>query len=57
GFLARERPPAGHCCLRSVARGSRLGKVRWAVERPFAWLHWSKRPGIRYGRRANLRQG
>jgi hypothetical protein len=20
GFLARERPPAGHCCLRSAAR-------------------------------------
>jgi hypothetical protein len=21
GFLARERPPAGHCCLRSATRG------------------------------------
>lgn len=42
---------------RGVAHGSGLGKVRWVVERAFAWLHQFKRPRIRYERRADLHQG
>ena len=38
---------------RGVAHGSGLGKVRWVVERAFAWLHQSKRLRIRYERRAD----
>ena len=32
---------------RGVAHGSGLGKVRWVVERPFAWLHQFKRLRVR----------
>ncbi|AJF66604.1 transposase [Streptomyces vietnamensis] len=42
---------------RGVAHGSGLGKVRWVVERTFAWLHQFKRLRIRYERRADLHQG
>lgn len=33
---------------RGVAHVSGLGKVRWVVERAFAWLHQFKRLRIRY---------
>lgn len=42
---------------RGVTHGSGLGKVRWVVERAFAWLHQFKRLRIRYGRRGDLHQG
>ena len=42
---------------RGVAHGSGFGKVRWVVERSFAWLHQFKRLRIRYERRADLHQG
>lgn len=42
---------------RGVAHGSGLGKVRWVVERAFAWLHPFKRFRTRYERRADLHQG
>ncbi|MEU2623094.1 transposase [Streptomyces sp. NPDC007157] len=42
---------------RGVAHGFGLGKVRWVVERAFAWLHRFKRLRIRYERRADLHQG
>ncbi|MFF8280801.1 IS5 family transposase [Streptomyces lateritius] len=42
---------------RGAAHGSGLGKVRWVVERAFAWLHQFKRLRIRYERRADLHQG
>ncbi|MET9912542.1 IS5 family transposase [Streptomyces sp. NPDC006476] len=42
---------------RGVAHGSGLGKVRWVVERAFAWLHQFKRLRIRYERRTDLHQG
>lgn len=42
---------------RGVAHGSGRGKVRWVVERAFAWLHQFKRLRIRYERRADLHQG
>lgn len=41
---------------RGIAHGSGLGKVRWVVERAFAWLHQSKRPRTRYECRADLHQ-
>lgn len=40
-----------------VAHGSGLGKVRWVVERAFAWQHQFKQLRIRYERRADLHQG
>ncbi|MGW3729133.1 transposase, partial [Streptomyces sp. NPDC000851] len=42
---------------RGVAHGSGLGKVRWTVERAFAWVHQFKRLRTRYQRRADLHQG
>ncbi|MFJ4803903.1 transposase [Streptomyces murinus] len=42
---------------RGVAHGSGLGKVRWVVERAFAWLHQFKRLRTRYEHRADLHQG
>ncbi|WP_326615071.1 IS5 family transposase [Streptomyces scopuliridis] len=42
---------------RGAVHGSGLGKVRWVVERAFAWLHQFKRLRIRYERRADLHQG
>ena len=40
-----------------VAHGSGLGKVRWVVERTFAWLHQFKRLRVRSEVRADLHQG
>ncbi len=42
---------------RGFAHGSGLGKVRWVVERAFAWLHQFKRLRTRYERRADLHHG
>ncbi|MEU9575415.1 IS5 family transposase [Streptomyces massasporeus] len=42
---------------RGIAHGPGLGKVRWVVERAFAWLHQFKRLRIRYERRADLHAG
>ncbi|MFJ3146166.1 transposase, partial [Streptomyces halstedii] len=42
---------------RGIAHGSGLGKVRWVVERAFAWLHQFKRLRTRHERRADLHQG
>lgn len=42
---------------RGLAHGSGLGKVRWVVERAFAWPHQFKRLRTRYERRADLHHG
>lgn len=42
---------------RGTVHGSGLGKVRWVVERAFAWLHQFKRLRTRYERRVDLHQG
>ncbi|MCM1943572.1 transposase [Streptomyces sp. G3] len=42
---------------RGIAHGSGLGKVRWVVERTFAWPHRFKRLRTRYERRADLHPG
>jgi transposase len=39
---------------RSTEDGSRLGRVRWVVERTFAWLHNFRRLRIRWERDAGL---
>jgi transposase len=36
--------------------GSGLGRVRWVVERTFAWLHQFKRLLVRYDRRAEIHE-
>ncbi|MEU5015561.1 IS5 family transposase [Streptomyces sp. NPDC021749] len=55
--LLRKRGIKPLIARRGVAHGSGLGKVRWVVERAFAWLHQFKRLRIRYERRADLHQG
>ena len=41
---------------RKTEHGSGLGRVRWVVERTFAWLHHLKRLLIRYDRRAEIHE-
>jgi transposase len=36
--------------------GSGLGKLRWVVERTFAWLHFFRRLRIRWQRRPELHE-
>ncbi|MFB7256845.1 IS5 family transposase [Streptomyces nojiriensis] len=55
--LLRKRGIKPMIARRGVAHGSGLGKVRWVVERTFAWLHHFKRLRIRYERRAALHLG
>lgn len=49
----RIRPIIGR---RGTPHGSRLGAVRWAVERTFAWLHAHKRLAIRWEYRADMHE-
>jgi IS5 family transposase len=53
----RERGITPRIARRGVAHGSGLGRVRWVVERTFAWLHQFKRLRIRYEVRADLHLG
>ncbi len=55
--LLRQRGIKPMIARRGVAHGSGLGKVRWVVERAFAWLHQFKRLRTRHERRADLHQG
>ncbi|MCZ1075251.1 IS5 family transposase [Rhodococcus sp. A5(2022)] len=55
--LLRRRGVTPMIARRGVAHGSGLGKVRWVVERTFAWLHQFKRLRIRSEVRADLHQG
>jgi transposase len=41
---------------RQTEHGSGLGRVRWVVERTFAWLHHYKRLLVRYDRRADIHE-
>jgi transposase len=41
---------------RRAKHGSGLGRVRWVVERTFAWLHNLKRLLVRYDRRAEMHE-
>ncbi len=46
-----------HASPAAASHGSGLGKVRWVVERGFAWLHAFKRLRTRYERRADTHLG
>ena len=55
--LLRARGITPRIARRGVAHGSGLGKIRWVVERGFAWLHAFKRLRTRYERRADIHLG
>jgi transposase len=52
--LLRERGIKPLIARRQTEHGSGLGRVRWVVERTFAWLHNLKRLLVRYERRADM---
>lgn len=54
--LLRERGIKPLIARRQTKHGSRLGRVRWVVERTFAWLHNLKRLLVRYERRADMHE-
>ncbi|MEV0111230.1 IS5 family transposase [Nocardia sp. NPDC050799] len=54
--LLRARGITPVIARRSTGHGSGLGKLRWPVERGFAWLHAFKRLRTRYERRAEIHQ-
>ena len=51
--LLRERGISPFIARRGTAHGSGLGRLRWVVERTFAWLHAFRRLRTRYERRAD----
>jgi transposase len=42
--------------MRRTAHGSGLGRWRWVVERPFAWLNQFRRLGVRYNKRTDIHE-
>jgi transposase len=54
--LLRKRGIKPLIARRGIFHGSGLGKIRWVVERTFAWLHQFKRLRIRYEHRTDLHQ-
>ena len=54
--LLRDRGIEPLIARGKTEHGSRLGRVRWVVERTFAWLHNLKRLLVRYERRADMHQ-
>jgi transposase len=52
--LVRDRGIKPVIARRQTEHGSRLGTVRWVVERTFAWLHNFKRLLVRYDRRHEI---
>lgn len=54
--LPRRRRVTPVIVRRGGLYGSGLGRLRWAVERTFAWLHAFKRLRIRSERRADIHQ-
>lgn len=55
--LLRARGITPKFARKGTPHGSGLGKIRWVVERTFAWLHQFKRLRIRYEKRADLHLG
>jgi hypothetical protein len=53
--LVRARGITPVIARRETEHGSRLGTVRWVVERTFAWLHHFKRLLVHYDRRHEIR--
>jgi transposase len=56
GLAARARGIRHRIARRNTANGSGLGRVRWVVERTFAWLHAYRRLTICDERRPDLHQ-
>lgn len=54
--LVRARGIRPVIARRLSEHGSGLGRVRWVVERTFAWLHHFKRLLVRYDRRAEIHE-
>jgi transposase len=52
--LVRARGIRPVIARRNTPHGTGLGKVRWVVERTFAWLHHYKRLLVRYDRRHEI---
>ena len=52
----RQRGITPLIARRQTEHGSGLGRIRWVVERTFAWLHNFKRLLVRYERRAEMHQ-
>jgi transposase len=52
----RKRGITAEIARRQTAHASGLGRVRWVVERTFAWLHTFKRLLVRYDRRAEIHE-
>ena len=52
----RQRGIEPEIANRYHGHGSGLGRVRWVVERTFAWLHHFKRLLVRYDRRAEIHE-
>jgi transposase len=52
--LLRKRGVTPKIARRGQPHGSVLGKVRWVVERTFAWLHSLRRLRTRYERSGEL---
>ena len=50
----RRRGIAAEIARRQTEHGSGLGRLRWVVERTFAWLHQFKRLLVRYDRRREI---
>lgn len=52
--LLRKRGVKPKIARRNTTHGSGLGKVRWVIERTFAWLHNMRRLRTRYERYGEL---
>ncbi len=52
----RKRGIRADIARRNSEHGSGLGRVRWVVERTFAWLHHFKRLLVRYDRRHEIHE-
>jgi len=52
----RKRGICAEIARRQSGHGSGLGRVRWVVERTFAWLHNYKRLLVRYDRRHDIHE-
>jgi transposase len=52
----RSRGVKAEIARRNTTHGSGIGRVRWVVERTFAWLHQFKRLLVRYDRSAEIHE-
>jgi transposase len=55
-FTAKTATPRPEIARRNTEHGSGFGRLRWIVERTFAWLHHFKRLLVRYDRRYEIHE-